>query len=69
MSVSLTRHSNVLVLLLICELGPPTPLSILVKASLHCSVRGLVHSVVRDLQFLGNFSHGIAFISRTRIDR
>ena len=28
-----------------------------------CSVKGVVHSVVRDLQFLGNFSHGIAFIS------
>ena len=27
------------------------------------SVKGVVHSVVRDLQFLGNFSHGIALIS------
>ena len=62
MSVSQTRHSNVLVLLLSCALGPPTPLSILVRACLLCSVKGLVHSVVRDLQFLGKFSHGIAFI-------
>ena len=30
------RHSNVLVLLLNCALGPPTPLSILVRASLFC---------------------------------
>ena len=30
-----------------------------------CAVlwRGVVHSVVQDLQFLGNFSHGIALIS------
>ena len=65
-SVSQTRHSNVLVLLLSCAPGPPTPLSILVRASLRCSVKGVVHSVVRDLQFLGNFSHGIAFISQNK---
>ena len=41
-------------------------LSILVRDSLHCSVKGVVHSVVRDLQFLGNFSHGIAFISQNK---
>ena len=58
MSVSQTRHSNVLVLLLSCA-----PLSILVRASMLCFVKRVVHSVVRDLQFLGNFSHGIAFIS------
>ena len=34
--------------------------------SLHCSVKGVVHSVVRDLQSLGNFSHGIAFISQNK---
>ena len=34
--------------------------------SLRCSVKGVVHSVVRDLQFLGNFSHGIAFISQNK---
>ena len=45
---------------------PPSPLSILVKASLRCSVKGVVHSFVRDLQFLGNFSHGIAFISQNK---
>ena len=27
-------------------------------------MKGVVHSVVRDLQFLDNFSHGIAFISQ-----
>ena len=43
-----------------------TPLSILVRASLRCSVKGVVHSVVRDLQFLGNFSHGIVFISQNK---
>ena len=64
MSVSKTRHSIVLVFFLSCAPGPPTPLSILVRASLRCSVKGEVHSVVRDLQFLGNFSHGIAFISQ-----
>ena len=25
-----------------------------------------VHSVVRDIQFLGNFSYGIAFISQNK---
>ena len=66
MSVSQTRHSNVLVLLLSCAPGPPTPRSILVGASLRCSVKGVVHSVVRALQFLGNFSHEIAFISQNK---
>ena len=66
MSVSQIRHSNVLVLLLSCAPGPPTALSILVRATLHCSVKGVVHIVVRDLQFLGNFSHGIAFISQNK---
>ena len=63
---SQTRHSNVLVLLLSCAPGSPTPLSILVTASLRCSVKGVVHSVVRDLQFLGNFSHGVALISQNK---
>ena len=36
--------------------------------SLHCSVKGVVHRVVRDLQFLGNFSHGLSpSFLRTRI--
>ena len=35
-------------------------------ASSRCSVKGVVHSVVRDIQFLGNFSHGIAFISQNK---
>ena len=46
--------------------GPPTHLFILVRDSLRCSVKGVVHSVVKDLQFLGNFSHGIAFISHNK---
>jgi hypothetical protein len=62
----LSRASNVLVLLLSCAPGPPSPLSILVRASLRCSVTGAVHSVVRDLQFLGNFSCGIAFICQNK---
>ena len=66
MSVSQTSHSNVLVLLLSCAPGPPTRLSILVRASLRCSVKGVVHSVVQDLQFLVNFWHGIAFISQNK---
>lgn len=66
MSVSQTRHSNVLVLLLSCAPGPPIPLSILVRASLCCSVKGVLHSVVRDLQFLGNFLHGLAFFSQNK---
>ena len=65
-SVSQTRHSNVLVLLLSCAPGPPTPRSILVRDSLRCSVKGVVHSVVQDLQFIGNFSHVIAFISQNK---
>ena len=64
--VSQIRQSNVLVLLLSCALGPPTLLSILVRASLRCSVNGVVHSVVQDLQFFGNFSHGIAFIFQNK---
>jgi hypothetical protein len=47
-SVSKTRHSNVLVLLLSCAPGPPT-VYFLVRASLHCSVKGVVYSVARDL--------------------
>ena len=58
--------SNVLVRLLSCAPWPPTPFYILVSASLHSSVKGVVHSVVRDLQFLCNFSHGIALISQNR---
>ena len=65
-SVSQTRHANVLVLLLSCALGPPTTLSILGRAGLRCSVKGVVHSVIRDLQFLVNFSHGIPFISQNK---
>ena len=59
----LKLDTNVLVLLLSCAPGPPT-LSIMDSASLRCSVKGVVHSVVRDLQLLGNFSHGIALISK-----
>ena len=62
-SICQTLDTNVLVLLLSCAPGPPT-LSILVRASLRSSVKGAVHSVVQDLQFLCNFSHEIAFISQ-----
>ena len=62
----LKLDTNVLALLLSCALGPPTPFSILVRASLRCSVKEVVHSVVPDLQFLGNFSHGTAFISQDK---
>jgi hypothetical protein len=65
-SVSQTRHSNVLVLLLSCAPEPPTPLSILFKAGLCCSEKRVVHSSVRDLQFLENLSHGIVFISQNK---
>jgi hypothetical protein len=64
--ISQTRHSNVHVLLLSCALGPPTPLSIVVRDSLLCSVKGVEQSILRDLQFLGNFSHGIALISQNK---
>ena len=66
LSVSQTRHSNVPVLLLSCAPGPPMPLSILVRANLRCYVKGVVHSIIRDDQLLGNFSHGIAFISQNK---
>ena len=62
----LKLDTNVLVLLLSCAPGPPTPLSILFRASLRCSVKGVEHSIVRDLQFLGKFSHGIASISQNK---
>ena len=57
-SLFLKLDTNVLVLLLSCALGPPTPLSILVRASLH---------VVQDLPFLGNLSHRIAFVFQNMI--
>ena len=65
-SISQTRDFNVLVLLLSCTPGPPISLSILVKAHLCCSLKGVVHTIERNLQFLGNFSHGIAFISQNK---
>ena len=65
-SVSQTRRSNELVLLHRCAPGLPTPRSILDRASLRCSVMEVVHSVERDLLFLGNFSHGIALISQNK---
>ena len=49
-----------------CALGSPILLSILVRA-LKCSfVTGVVHRVVSDVQLLGKFSHGIAFISQNK---
>jgi hypothetical protein len=37
-----------------------------VRVSLRCSVKSVVYSVVRDLQFLGNISHGIVLISQNK---
>ena len=65
-SISQTRDSNVLVLLLSCAPGPPTSLPILVRSRSCCSLKGVVHTVVGNLQFLGNSSHGIAFISQNK---
>ena len=31
-----------------------------------CSLKGVLHAVVGNLQFLANFSHGIAFISQNK---
>ena len=62
----LKLDTNVLVLLLSCAPESPTPLSILVRDIVRCSVKGVVHSVVPDLPFLGNFSHGIAFTSQNK---
>ena len=58
-SISQTRDSNVLVVFLSCALGPPTSLSILVRARLCCSLKGVVYTAVGNLQFLGNFLHRI----------
>ena len=55
-SVSQPRHSNVLVLLLSCTPGPPTPLSIIFW----------LEPVSAVLQFLGNVLSGIAFISQNK---
>ena len=55
--MSNARHVN-----LIKVTSDPTTFSILVKANLLYSVKGVVHSVVRDLQLLGSFLHGIAFL-------
>ena len=54
--LKLRRDPNVLVLLLSCTSGPPTSLSILIRAHLCCSLKGVVHTVVGNLLFLGNFS-------------
>ena len=62
----LKLETNVLVFLLSCAPRPPTSLSILVRARLHCSVKGVVHSAAQDLRFLGSFSHGIALISQNK---
>ena len=51
---------------LVVHRGLLTSLSILVRAHLCCSLKGVVHTVVGNLQFLGNFSHGIAFISQNK---
>ena len=66
MSISRTRDSNILFLLLSCAPGPLNSLSFLVRTHLCCSLKGVVHTIVGNLQFLGNFSHGIAFISQKK---
>lgn len=63
-SISQTRDSDVLVFLFSCAAGPPTSSSTLVGACLRCPLKGVVHTVVGNLQFLGNFSRWIAFISK-----
>lgn len=57
-------NSNVFVLMLSCAPGPPTSLSILVRANSSCSVKGVVHRVRCELQFLGSLSFGIVFFSQ-----
>lgn len=53
-----------LVLMLSCAPGPPTPFSILVRRSLCCPLKRVF--LYEIFSFLGNFSHGIAFISQNR---
>ena len=69
-SCGLVRHLflklDTLMYLSLAQLCTRASHSILVRARLRCSVKGVVHSVVRDLQFLGNFSHGIALISENK---
>lgn len=60
MSVSQTRRCYVFVLLTSCAPGPPTLLSIPVRA--FSRYTEVPHSVVRDLHFLGNVLLGIVFI-------
>ena len=52
--------------MLSCAPGPPTSLSTLVRARLCCSLKGIVHTVVVNRQFLFNFLHGIARISQNK---
>ena len=47
---------------------PPASLCILVRAGLHCSVKDVMHTIVRCLQYLAKWLHEIAFIFRTLID-
>ena len=51
---------------LVVHRGPPTSLYILVRARLCYYLKGVVHTVLGNLQFLGNSSHGIALISQTK---
>ena len=67
----LVRHlffkldTNVLVLLLSCAPGPTTPLSILVRASLRCSVKGVVHSIFSFLAISQNKNRLTSFRRKT----
>lgn len=60
----MNTQSQVFVLLHSCVPQPPTHFSVLVRSSLHCSMKGVVHSMLRYFTFPHNFSHRIAFISK-----
>ena len=62
----LKLETNIFFLLLSCARGSPTSLSILIRAHLCCSLKGVAHTIVGNLQFLGNFSRGIALISQNK---
>ena len=62
---------HVLVLLLSCAPGPPTPLSILVRASLHCCVKGAVDTLITlslvfhmSQRFIDTYAMMLAKLSR-----
>ena len=48
------------------QLSTEASLSVLFIACLYCSLKGVAQAVVGNRQYLGNFSHGIAFISQNK---